>query len=63
MRSRPAWAVEREKKKPWVFALLAETGTVMLKASLGQKLARPPSQSVSWSWWFMPMIPAMWRHG
>jgi hypothetical protein len=28
--------------------------------SLNKKLARPPSQPISWVWWQAPVIPDIW---
>jgi hypothetical protein len=33
-------------------------GGLRFKASPGKKFERPPSQQISWAWWYMPVIPA-----
>jgi hypothetical protein len=30
-----------------------------LKASLGKNLVVPLTQSLSWMWWYVPVVPAM----
>jgi hypothetical protein len=30
----------------------------ILRPTPSKKLARPPSQQISWSWWYVPVIPA-----
>jgi hypothetical protein len=38
-----------------------DIGEYQLEGSSGKKLLRSPSQSISWAWWHMTMIPPTWE--
>jgi hypothetical protein len=50
----------------WLTPLIPNAGAILIQrttatAQTRQKVSDMPFQSISWLWWYMPVIPAMWE--
>jgi hypothetical protein len=41
-------------------SMVAEIGRITVRGQPRQKASEIPSQSISWAWWLVLVIPAMW---